>query len=74
MTAASFDVESMVAEAREQTGLSDFGGDAWRDALAVLAVSLDREANLHAIGRSVRSKIGKLRSTTPRVRTPGEIS
>ncbi len=54
MTAASFDVESMIAEARAQTGLTDFGDDPWRDALAVLAASLDREANLHAIGRSVQ--------------------
>jgi hypothetical protein len=52
--AVSFDVESLVAEARAQTGLSDFGRDPWREALAVLAESLDREANLHAVGRIVQ--------------------
>ncbi len=54
MSAASFEVESLVAAARAQTGLADFGDDAWREAFAVLAASLDREANLHAIGRRVQ--------------------
>jgi Sulfotransferase family len=54
MTAVSFEVESIMADAHAQTGLADFGADPWREALTVLAASLDREANLHAIGRSAQ--------------------
>jgi hypothetical protein len=54
MPAASFAVESLIADARKKTGLADFGDDPWREALGVLAVSLDREANLHAVGRMVQ--------------------
>lgn len=56
MTAAApdFDVDSLVAAACAQTGLSDLGDDPWREALGVLARSLDREANLHAVGRAVQ--------------------
>ncbi len=54
MAAVRFDVDSLVADAREQTGLTDFGDDPWREALAVLASSLDREANLHDVGRAVQ--------------------
>lgn len=54
MSAVSLDVESLTAEARAKTGLSDFGDDPWREALRVLAASFDREANLHEMGRSVQ--------------------
>jgi hypothetical protein len=55
MTAAvRFEVDSLIAEACAKTGRSDFGDDAWREALGVLAASLDREANLHATGRAVQ--------------------
>jgi hypothetical protein len=54
MPAVRFDVDSLVADARAQTGLADFGGDPWREALGVLASSLDREANLHGPGRLVQ--------------------
>jgi hypothetical protein len=56
MTSApnDFDVDALVADARAQTGLSDLGRDPWREALEALAASLEREANLHAVGRLVQ--------------------
>lgn len=54
MTAISLEPESLIAESRAKTGLADFGDDPWREALAVLAASLDREAKLHELGRAVQ--------------------
>ncbi|MFI5321492.1 MAG: sulfotransferase, partial [Myxococcota bacterium] len=54
MTAVPLDVESLIADARAKTGLTDIGDEPWREALTVLAAALDREAKLHAIGRSVQ--------------------
>ncbi len=54
MSTVSFDVDSLVAEARAKTGLVDLGADPWREALTVLAASLDREAKLHEVGRMVQ--------------------
>lgn len=52
----SFAVDSLQAEARERTGLSDFGDPDFLEPLAVLAQSLDREANLHAVGRATQAE------------------
>ena len=50
--AVPLDVESLLAEAVHNTGLSDFGSeDVWRDGLGVLARSLDSEAKLTLLGR-----------------------
>jgi hypothetical protein len=49
-----FDETEILAEAREKTGLDDFGDDAFRTPLRVLLDSLDREANLHEIGRATQ--------------------
>ncbi len=54
MSAVDLSVESLAAEARAKTGLEDFGGDPWREALEALTASLDREANLHEVGRAVQ--------------------
>ena len=43
-----------MAAAREQTGLTDFGDEGFRQPLAVLAQSLDEEAGMHAIGRATQ--------------------
>jgi hypothetical protein len=48
---ASFAVEPLLDEARQKTGLSDFGPDDFLPALQVLADSLDREARLTFHGR-----------------------
>ncbi len=46
------DVESLLAEARSNTGLTDFGReDVWREGLEVLARGLDRESRLTLLGR-----------------------
>ncbi len=46
-----FDAEALVAKARRTTGLEDFGPPSIELALSVLADSLEREANLHQLGR-----------------------
>jgi hypothetical protein len=45
--------EALLAAARRETGLSDFGDAAFREGLDVLADSLEREADLSSLGRVV---------------------
>ena len=47
----SFDVDELCAKARRMTGLQDFGGTSVERGLSVLVNSLNREANLHPLGR-----------------------
>ena len=47
----SLDREALLATARRDTGLEDFGGDAWREPYAVLLEALERESRLHLVGR-----------------------
>ena len=47
----SCDVEKLCAKARRSTGLEDFGDPPLVPAFTVLAGSLEREANLHPLGR-----------------------
>jgi hypothetical protein len=58
---ASLDPDSLLQAARRKTGLSDFGDPAGMEPLRVLADSVDREARLHALGRSIMR--GRLVST-----------
>lgn len=51
--ARDLSLAGVLADARADTGLSDFGEDTFREPLAVLLQSLDREANLHPLGRSI---------------------
>ncbi|MGZ8813632.1 MAG: sulfotransferase family protein, partial [Mycobacterium sp.] len=44
---------AIIATAQETTGLSDFGGDDWREALDVLTESLRTEAGLTEFGEVV---------------------
>ena len=46
-----FDVEALCAKARRITGLDDFGGTSVECGLSVLVDSLNREADLHPLGR-----------------------
>lgn len=50
--AGEFDPRDLIAEAMTRTGLSDFGGDEFREPLGVLCASLHTEAPLSAAGRS----------------------
>jgi hypothetical protein len=43
--------ESIVSAACRRTGLDDFGGPSWREALDVLCLALELEANLSTFGR-----------------------
>ncbi len=47
----SLDEAVLIDEAMRNTGLSDFGGDAFREPLAIFLDALDREAELHLLGR-----------------------
>jgi len=49
----SFAPEALLAAARRETGLSDFGDPRFREGFDVLADSLDREADLSSLGRVV---------------------
>ena len=46
-------VTQLLNTAREQTGLTNYGGDGFREGLEVLVSALDREARLNATGRAV---------------------
>ena len=46
-------VDSLLAKASANTGLSNFGGDEFREPLALLIESLEKEANLTLMGRLV---------------------
>ena len=46
-----FEVEQLLQAAREQTGLSDFGGDDFREPLERLVAALNTEARLNDFGR-----------------------
>ena len=45
------DSESLIATARRNTGLRDFGADEWREPFEVFVASLERDADLHLLGR-----------------------
>ena len=49
----TLDPESLLERARRATGLSDFGPDSFREPLAKLADSLENDAGLHALGRTI---------------------
>ena len=50
---ASLDAEALLQTARRNTGLSDFGHDAFRAPLARLLASLEGEAQLTLLGRVI---------------------
>jgi hypothetical protein len=54
MQPISLDPESILDEARQKTGLSDFGDESHREALVRMLRSLDREADLNAAGRAMQ--------------------
>ena len=47
----ALDPESLLAEARRRTGLDDFGPDGFREGLELFCRDLERECDLHPIGR-----------------------
>lgn len=55
---SGLDEAELLAEARERTGLGDFGDEGFREPLRVLLGALEREARLHEAGRaSQRARI-----------------
>ncbi|MCY4428325.1 MAG: sulfotransferase [Halieaceae bacterium] len=51
--------DRLIEGARRKTGLGDFGGDGWREALEVLVESINREASLSFTGRLIqRGRLG----------------
>lgn len=64
----AFDEADLLAEAQANTGLGDFGPDAFREPLGVLLTSLREEAPMNELGRTVmRARI--LESLETRLRT-----
>jgi len=51
---ASFDADSLLAEARRRTGLDDFGDPCFREPMEKLLFSLDEEARLTHAGREAQ--------------------
>lgn len=47
----SLDPDRLLEEARTRTGLSDFGGDDWREGYERFLEALESEAQLHFVGR-----------------------
>jgi hypothetical protein len=45
------DERSLLEAAMANTGLSDFGDDAWREPFRILLDDLERHADLHLVGR-----------------------
>jgi hypothetical protein len=61
--------DELCAAARAETGLDDFGGESFREGLAILCAALDGEAGLTAIGRHVaRSQLLRLLQNRLRIR------
>ena len=75
--AQPFDLDQLLAEAQARAGLDDFGGDTFVEPLTVLTGSLDREADLHLVGRwrvrevMLRALENRLRITEAVRRDPG---
>jgi hypothetical protein len=78
LPALSLKPEGLEREAIEKTGLTDFGDGAFRVGLEQLTADLDRQGNLHALGRSItrgrlisalsnRLEIQKWRSENPTI-------
>jgi hypothetical protein len=73
--AAPFDESALIEEARERTGLVEFGDEGFREPLRVLLASL-AEARLNAVGQTVlrtsirRSLVQRLRSRDWLLRHP----
>ena len=49
----SLEVDALMRTAREQTGLHDYGDPWFREPLGVLVDSIEREANLSTLGRTI---------------------
>jgi hypothetical protein len=70
------DAASLLATARNATGLDDFGDDGWREGFGVLLQSLEAEADLNLVGRLmarndiVRSLINRLEVRATRAAHP----
>lgn len=50
------DMEELIGRARKKTGLSDFGDEWFREPLSVLIKSINEEANLSSLGRTIIHK------------------
>ena len=65
----NWSADTLVAEARAVDGLDDFGDDSYREPLEQLLFSLEQEADLNDIGRSVlRQRVVDILATRLRVR------
>ncbi len=71
--ALKLDADQLMAEARRQTGLNDFGGEAFIEPLRRLIRALEEEGNLSLVGRiSIREEL--LRLLTQRLRIAEDLA
>ena len=54
MPEVEFDADKLLQQARDDTGLSDFGDESFREPFSVLVKALEDEGNLNAVGRFVQ--------------------
>jgi hypothetical protein len=70
MPESAFDVQAVIADAQAVDGLSDFGDETFREPLERLLWSLEKEADLNDVGRSVlRQRVVDILSTRLRVQS-----
>ena len=70
MDDSNFDADAVVADAQAVDGLKDFGDDSYREPLEKLLWSLQYEAQLNAIGKSVlRQRVVDILATRLRVQS-----
>ena len=70
MDDSNFDAGAVVADAQAVDGLTDFGDDSYREPLEKLLWSLQYEAQLNAIGKSVlRQRVVDILATRLRVQS-----
>ena len=74
MPAKLFESGVFIDDAMRNTGLSDFGGDRFREPLEVLCESLNRDFNLNPVGEmtaeSADSRVAREPATADRGSTP----
>lgn len=62
------EADALIQGAMQETGLSDFGGDSWREGLDVLLDALANEGELHEAGEMMLGvRLGRLLASRLRI-------
>ncbi|MGZ8763211.1 MAG: hypothetical protein ACXW2Y_07790 [Acidimicrobiia bacterium] len=65
------EVGELLDHARGLTGLDDFGGEEFLEPLRILLDSVERDGDLHVVGRSCSTDRSTRRSSSPEPGAPG---